>query len=131
MVYNIGMIGIWGWATLFQLLSIFGILADINVLVWMYGVPLGSFLVIGLYSLLNLFGSYTAYNNASVSGASQFVGILGNELFMVIAGHALTTSILLATKDSWWYAQKMHMGVEKAAEAEAAQETLIATLFTF
>ena len=125
------MMGVWSWAALFQLLSIFGVLADINVLVWMYGVTVGSLLVTLAYQVLVVLGIQKAYNNASTSGASQFVSILTNEWLLVTAGQALTASILNANKDSWWYAQKMHMGVEKAAEAEAAQETLIATLFTF
>ena len=125
------MMGVWTWAVLFQLLSIFGILADINVLVWMYVVTAGSLFVILAYQVIALLGIQKAYDNASTSGASQFVSILTNEWFLVTAGQALTASILNANRDSWWKAQKMHMGVEKAAEAEAAQEALIATLFTF
>lgn len=125
------MMGVWSWAVLFQALSIFGVLADINVLVWMYGVTAGSLLVTLVYQFIALYGIQKAYSNASVTGASQFVSILTNEWLLVTAGQALTASILSANKDSWWYAQKMHMGVEEAAEAEAAQETLIATLFTF
>ena len=80
------MIGVWSWAALFQLLSIFGILADINVLVWMYGVTGGSLLVMLIYQSLQLLGIQTAYNNASVTNASQFVGILTNEWLLVTAG---------------------------------------------
>ena len=52
LVYNYGSIAVWGLALLTQLLSIGGILADINFLTWTFGVVLGGLLYTLVYESL-------------------------------------------------------------------------------
>ena len=111
----------------FQLLSIFGLFADINMITWVLGVSVGGLLVNLSYQLLQLVAIQTLYTN----GAEALILTLTNEWIMFTAAQALSASILASNKESWLYAQKMGMGEEKAADAEAAQETLLATLFSF
>ena len=111
---------IWSVALVTQVLSIFGLFTEINMMTWMYGVMLGGLFVTLSYQFLQRLAIETARSSWSSSVAQDLYSDLSNEWLMVTAGQALSASILAANKDSWMYAQKMGMGEEKAAGAEAA-----------
>ena len=52
LIYNYGSIAVWGLALITQLLSMGGILADINYLIWSLGVALGGLVITLVYELL-------------------------------------------------------------------------------
>lgn len=58
MIENFGVLGIFGIAFLTQLLATFGIMVDINLLVWMMVVPLGGLILELTVAVL----SFLAYN---------------------------------------------------------------------
>ena len=58
MIENFGVLGIFGIAFITQLLATFGIMVDINLLVWMMVVPLGGMLIELTVAVL----SFLAYN---------------------------------------------------------------------
>lgn len=58
MIENYGMLGLFGIAFITQLLATFGIMTDINLLVWMMVVPLGGLLL----ELTLVILSFLAYN---------------------------------------------------------------------
>ena len=59
-VDGFGQIGIWSLAATTQLLSLFGIAPDVNMMVWQYGVGVGTDLVFLTYAVLE----FIAYENA-------------------------------------------------------------------
>ena len=50
---------------------------------------------------------------------------MSNEWLMVMAGQALSGTIMAMNKKSWWHAQKIGMGEEKSADAEVKTEALL------
>ena len=56
MVYNYGMIAIWGVAVVTQLMSIFGVMPEINILVWSYVVGTGGLFISISYWFMALIG---------------------------------------------------------------------------
>lgn len=56
MIYNYGMIAIWGVAVITQLMSIFGVMPEINMLVWSYGVGIGGLFITISYWCMALIG---------------------------------------------------------------------------
>ena len=128
MVRNYGSIALWSVAFITQALSLAGLFADINVLVWTMGVMLFGLLLNITYSVLVLLGIMAAqkFNGTTTNDANEiiaagnFVTGLANEFAMVVAGQAFSGAIMAMNKDSWWAAQKMNMG-EKETDAKTEE----------
>jgi hypothetical protein len=71
LISGYGTMAIFGVATITQLLSNFGILADINLMVWVYGVFMGATALGGVTQLLNFFAMNLAYNMQEDSSSTS------------------------------------------------------------
>lgn len=58
MIMDYGALSIWGVAFITQILSMAGILADINMMVWDFGVMYGLFYITLSYVIMQLLGMY-------------------------------------------------------------------------
>ena len=59
-VTDYGKISLWGVAAIFQLLSDFGVMSDINIMVWVYGLAYGGSVV----SVVAWIAYYVAYDTS-------------------------------------------------------------------
>ena len=91
------------------------------MLVWM-GVLLFGILVTLIFEVLQLLAIQAAVGTVGKTG---WATTMSNEWLMVMAGQALTGTIMAMNKKSWWHAQKIGMGEEKSADAEVKTEALL------
>ena len=66
-VHNFGFMTIWGIALVTQILSFAGLFADINMLVWGYGVVIGGIYMTIAYDFMLLLASFTAYGEKATA----------------------------------------------------------------
>ena len=114
-------LAIFGVASITQILSLFGVAADVNVLVWWYGVHMTSMVVHLITAVLRFLAyetAWTACAGDSTTNPDQCATFDAVEQEMLELT-AMSTSMefgLWRTHKSWMMAQLMAMGPEKAAE---------------
>lgn len=105
MILDFGKLALWGVAWIFQLLSVFGILSEINMLIWDWGIFVGVPVVISMW-LPIMGGAYDAANNRcrGAIGADEncdVVALQSREMMMTFAISAWTGATVWAHHGQW------------------------------
>lgn len=125
-VWNFFTIGFMGIATITQLLSMLGLFAEINVMVWMYGGMLD--MVISLVTSLVAMYAYDAYwseSQASTSNSADAATALSNLESDMLAMTAYSTAAgvnLWMHSEAWMMAQFMALPEETQEKWMAEKE---------
>ena len=139
-LWNVFTIGFMGIATVTQLLSMLGIAAEINVMVWMYGGLVNS--VVGLISGLVAMYAYDAYwtvsedsTSAQQSNAATALAGLEQDMLYGMAHETAAGVALYMHADAWMMAQFMALPEETQkkwlAEKEGDHEESMHAYFGF
>ena len=116
-----GGLSIWAAAAITQILSMFGIAASTNVMVWTWGVAMGTMVLGVAYQVLALIAMNKAYQENQDSAVAQVqtdTAIIMN----TIEGNWLTATaqntffglMLYSNYNNWWTAQEDAMGEDEA-----------------
>ena len=109
MVGNYGGLGIWGIASLTQLLATFGIMVGINMMVWGMLVPMGgllielAYLVLGFLAYDQFFKQYEASNATAYS----YMAAMEREMAMHTAEHVAGAFEIYHAMPSWLWGAYM------------------------
>ena len=123
LVFNYGSLTFWAVALVTQILSFVGILADINMLIWSYGIFQGLGYLTLAYVVMNFLAirkPYAADNNSASDDESAVFEDIWNETMTVIGAQAFSFAILYTNYPSWEKSQKM--ASEPADEAPEEEE---------
>jgi len=108
MILDFGKLSLWGVAWIFQLLAVFGILSEINMLIWEWGIFVGVPVVISLWMGF-MGGSYDAAHARCRNGATSectIVSTLEGEIMTTFAVSAWTGATVWAHHGQWHQAQQ-------------------------
>ena len=129
-IQSYGSLVIGSVAFIFQILSIFGIAADINIMVWMYLVLAGGMIVGGTASILRFYAYELAWSAGEDGNAAANAMVIREEMVEVTAMETATTFALWTEGANWWYAQMMALPEEKRDMYMEEKEDMLA-LFGF
>ena len=125
MIDGYGGLFFWGVASITQLLSVFGVMADVNLLVWGQIGPLMGIVSLISYGL-RLFAYDTAYDlvvaDSTNTNATTVRDSLETELVEVAAMQAATGLALLQEKDNWLEGQWQALSEETRESIKASYE---------
>lgn len=115
-----------------QVLSIFGIAAEINIMVWMYGVSLGGLIIGMITGALRLWAYEQAWSSAEdgTNGASSIAYNIRQEMVEVSAMSSSSTLALWTEAANWWAAQMMALPQDKEAMMNEQKDEML-SLFNF
>jgi len=132
MVLDFGKLSLWGVAWIFQLLAVFGILNEINMLIWDWGIFVGVPVVISQWLGL-MGGAYDAVNNRcriNTSGNEcKIKEAMEIELLLTFAISAWTGATVWANHGQWHQAQQRAINgttMEEEEEEVVAEEEVAA-----
>ena len=130
-----GMLAVWGLALIFQILSLFGVATDVNVLVWSLGLTYGHILIGAVNQILKYLGMRAGYQawktneagaaDATIKAATEHImEEIENEWLMETAVVAFSTAMLFFNEPHWLAAQHaaMQEKPEKVEEEPAVEE---------
>ena len=105
----------WSVASLTQILSIFGVAADINVMVWMYGGAVGGLVglvahFIAMYAYDQLYTKTSSATASEVTAAETLMGEMEIAAISMASGEVLVGLELYDQGMNWMAAQMMAMG---------------------
>ncbi len=118
----------WSVVSITQILSVAGIAADVNLMVWMYGSAAGGVisLIVGLIQMYAYDLMYTAKtqdspagaNDAKIAAATKVVKSMELDWIKMTAGEVITGLELEKEGMNWLAAQMMQLPMEKKEEME-------------
>merc|ERR1712113_934901 len=127
MVGDYGGLGVWGIATLTQLLATMGIMVGINMMVWGMLVPLGgmlielAYMVLGFLAYNQFFDQYEANNSTAYS----YMAALERETAKHTAEHVAGAFELYHAMPSWIWGAYMNSSDEEKAKFREDKEFLM------
>ena len=113
-----GGLAIWSTAAITQILSMAGIAASTNVMVWTWGVVMGGLLIGVTYQILALLAMNKAYQENSSAANADYVTIMKmiqSDWCMGTSVSAFVGLMLYSNYNNWWAAQEEGMDEEEAS----------------
>ena len=112
---------IWGTATITSILSMVGIAASTNVMIWSTVVVMGGLLVSVVYQVLAFIGMNKAYDLQEAGTAdaesASIMNTISSDWMTGASVNAFVGLILYGNYNNWWAAQEEAMGEEDEASA--------------
>ena len=116
-----GGLAIWGTATITQILSMVGIAASTNVMIWSMVVVMGGLLVSVVYQVLAFLGMNKAYDLQEAGGAdaasAAIMNTISSDWMTGASVNAFVGFLLYSNYNNWWAAQEEAMGEEDEVSA--------------
>lgn len=130
MIADYSMLGIWGVAFIFEIIATFGILNEINVMVWAFGVGLGGLLISLTYNILMFIAITTAQGINGDSSKTAAQQAAAGSIMLLIQGDWLSSNAaagfigmcLFSAYGNWWAAQEAGMDAAEQTEEESAEQ---------